>query len=168
MNTRNPLMNRLAIGLLGCLGLRRDDRHLHAESKALRSLQADRADWAVFTFLYENLSILDSKSTSLLQFNALILAVITIIVSSVSAGPPWSWLLFALLPGIVSSFCCLIVVWVQWTPAQSLIHDGDYDVRLLRLRCIRTCWYRVAWCFAILSLLALAIIITLVFHAFSK
>lgn len=136
-------------------GLHSNDQARREHCEALRSLQSDQRDWTEFLFWYENLSILDGKSASLLQFNSVVLAVIAIFYTSdrnsllrfVFAG--------ALLVSVVSCLLCLKVVWIHWSDTPSLQSPVEHGRSLLRVRDLRTRLYRAAWWLAGAGLLAL-------------
>lgn len=132
---------------------------LNDHIKALRGLADDTNDHALFDHLYGVLTILDAKSASLLQFNAILIAVYSIFF----AGAKNIHLLIGLVAGIVvvlfSSFILLNVVWVHWSTTEDLVDPKQLAVTLLTVRRDRTIMYRLAWYGASVSVLLLVILV---------
>lgn len=136
-------------------GLHRSEAERIEHCNALRNLQGDDRLWCQFGFLYDNLSILDSKSASLLQFNAVILAVNAIFFASSSSHVLRYCLLVDLTLSIFSCIACLVVVWVHWSTTQDLLDSEQHGLVLLRVRDRRTELYRIAWWLAVTALVGL-------------
>lgn len=138
--------------------------------KALRALEGRPEDRALFDHLYGVLTILDAKSASLLQFNAILIAVYSIYFSAAKK----LYFLMGLTAGIVtiliSSFVLLNVVWVHWSTTIDLKDPKKLAITLLTVRRDRTIMYRAAWYGASLSVLLLIALVMAEFlsrvHAF--
>jgi hypothetical protein len=128
-----------------------------AHCAAIRESQEDESAWIQFGFLYDNLSILDSKAASLLQFNAVILAVDAILFASSSSHILRYYLLADLMLSIFSCIACLVVVWVHWSTTADLRNIAEHGLVLLRVRDRRTVLYRVAWWLAVMALAGLVL-----------
>jgi amino acid transporter len=106
-------------------------------------------------FLYANLSVLDSKASSLMAFNAIGLTALAVWLESI----PSNWLHLALdivfLLFLFSSATCLVTVWVYWSPPHHFGKPVLQTKALLEKRNRRTRLYRVSW---VLSSLAVAVL----------
>ena len=121
----------------------------------------------LFDHLYGCLTILDSKSSSLLAFNSIIIAVFALFLTGqihlgvyggicVGAG---------MATVIVSCFLLLSVVWVHWSKTDDFPDKDRHAFDLLKVRKTRTVLYRLAWCFSVTSVLGLsAFLVGKVFH----
>ena len=130
---------------------------------ALRAVH-DGRDKYLFDHLYACLSILDSKSQSLLGFNSIIVAVFAIFMSGdvvknrrlAAAGMALT---------LASCLLLLLVVWVRWsTPEEMKEPEGRATLphTLLAEREERTIAYRLGWYLS--SLAALLVLAWLVGH----
>lgn len=149
-------MIKVPMNLVPWGGLHTDDDERKQHGKALRALFEVNADCSEFQALYNYISILDSKSTPLLQFNSVILGVIALIFA---IGPPDAlkpWLIAVLVLGVLSSVLCLSVVWVQWATTED-INKRVHAISLLRTRDVKTILYRLACWLAIFAILVLLI-----------
>jgi hypothetical protein len=109
--------------------------------------------------LYGCLSILDGKAAALLQFDAILIATSTIVLSLVkhAATAGFIAVAIALVLATVSSATTLIVITLFWTEASALDTPKDYVTHLLTVRDHRTVCYRLAWLAALMSLIVLVI-----------
>lgn len=139
------------------VGLHRTNEERIRHCRALRNLQQNPEAWGEFEFLYENLSILDSKSASLLQFNSVILAVIAIAFALSRTIAVQYFFLGVLDLSITSCLLCLVVVWVHWSTTDDLKNVEQHGLILLKVRDQRTKLYRIAWWFAVHSLFGLVV-----------
>jgi len=146
-------------------GLHRRDEERVEHCRALHELQGDPQLWREFAFWYDNLSILDAKSSSLLQFNSVILAAIAIIFALSQTGSVRYCLASVLGLSITSCLLCLAVAWIHWSATADLRDSEQQGLLLLQVRDRRTRLYRIAWWLAVLSLsgLVLGILLSLVF-----
>lgn len=83
----------------------------------LANLLGDQQQEPLFDHLYENLSILDAKSASLLQFNSILLAVFAIFLTAEVSAFTFYAALVGILATLFSSYFLLEVVWVHWSTA---------------------------------------------------
>jgi len=111
-------------------------------------------------FLYSNLSIIDSKASSLLTFNAIGLTVLAVWLQNI---PP-NWLHFTLdvifVVFLISSSYCLRTVWLFWSPPSDYLDCDTQTLKLLEKRDFRTKLYHAAWkmsSVAVASLLLISI-----------
>ena len=148
---------------MSLLGRLSPDADIHrctdSSRRHYRQLQHYRREgehWDEFQFLYENLSILDSKAASLLQFNSILLAVVAIFFTQTDGAARWVYLVDLAL-NIVSCWLCLRVVWVSWSSTEDLSDPGRHGVNLVAVRDLRTRLYRKAWWLAAVSLLGLLV-----------
>jgi hypothetical protein len=123
----------------------------------------------VFAHLYENLTILDNKANSMIQFVALLFTIyLGVGFFSLSGGLKIiadSAILRVLVGiGVTLSFVAtLLFMWVErlhWSTTAELSGSADvHALRLLGLRNRRTIYYRTGWRFAALSLASLLLIL---------
>ena len=131
------------------------ERHV----KALGTMLSAQKHQAVFDHLYETLSILDSKSATLLQFNSVLIAVFAIYLQSNTFQWAWVWALLGLIVVLVSSCLLLLVVWVHWSSTEEMERDPDlHAYNLMQVRQERTVSYRLAWNFSVASVLILLVL----------
>jgi hypothetical protein len=103
----------------------------------------------LFKHLYDCLSILDAKSTSLLSFNSIIIAVFAIFMSTGPSGFSWISLNFGMAMILVSCLLLLSVVWIHWSTTANLEDLEKHAIILLDVRRSRTIKYRLAWYFSV-------------------
>lgn len=123
------------------------DRKGKPLDQAIRELLPDnqRNDWAVLKELYELLNILDSKTSSLLTFDALILAVYAIVLQKdVGWAVLWASLSGTLLI-VVSTAVCVWVVRMSWEFLKPETAIGDECRALANKVDERTVLYQYAW-----------------------
>lgn len=136
-------------------------------STGLQKIISEDKHYEMFKFLYDNLNIIDSKASTLLSFNALVLVGVSIWLSGVYVLT--LFLLVNALPVvllILSSLCCLHITYLHWS-STSDFNDMDAHIdELIKVRDKRSVYYRIAWLFSFLSLIILIVIIIigLLFH----
>ena len=134
----------------------RHDLHRNNTERAahLASLKKHRKDEGYadnFDFLYDALSILDAKASSLLTFNAVGLTALAIWLANIPLNFFHLSLDFAFLGFLVSCVLCLIIVWLHWVSTADLDTDDACLVKLLEVRDSRTVLYRWAWLLAFVA-----------------
>jgi hypothetical protein len=127
---------------------------VHAQN--LNKLLGSKDEEAVFNHLYGNLSILDAKSASLLQFNSVLIAIFTIFITN-EKTPPISYGIgvIGILTTLSSCALLLEVVWVHWSTNEHMNTAEEHATKLLQVRKERTILYRKSWNFSKLGLLTL-------------
>jgi hypothetical protein len=133
---------------------------------ALGAMASSERHAKLFDHLYGCLSILDAKSTSLLTFDAVIIAVFAVFMAG--ELPLISWVIVDLgtVTILVSCFFLLSVVWVHWSTTDHLADFEQHALTLLEVRRARTIKYRLAWYLSVsaLIMLALHLILRLVYR----
>lgn len=131
---------------------------------ALMKLRADKQYKEVFDHLYDCLSILDTKSASLLAFNALVLVVYTINFTQFGQYASFSYIL--LYMGLaflaLSASQLLLIVWVRWSDLDNLQGENplrQHALKLIEVRKRRTIRYRWAWWFSIVALVSMLLFV---------
>ncbi len=137
-------------------GLNKNKTERAEHLKALDDVFADKDYNRKYTFLYNNLSILDSKASSLLTFNALGLAVLAVWLGGVPANVFHVALDFAFLLLLISCIFCLVCVRLYWSSTKNLIQRDVHLDELLERRDRRSKYYRRA---RMLSLTALIVVL---------
>jgi hypothetical protein len=127
-----------------------------AHIRALSRMTAEHEHSAVFDHLYECLSILDSKSSSLLSFNSIIIAVFAIFTTETLAQVEWLIISVGMAAVLASAFLLLSVVWVHWSTTEDLGRLKSHGMVLLMVRRGRTVKYRLAWWLSVISMIALS------------
>jgi hypothetical protein len=126
---------------------------------ALRQLLAAEADHKLFDHLYQTLTILDAKSSSLLVFNGIIIAIFAVFMPAEMAQSYRIALIVGMVSILLSCVLLLLVVLVHWSSTSALKLGKDkYLNLLLGIRNSRTLKYRWAWCCSILAMICLCII----------
>jgi hypothetical protein len=147
--------------ILDQLHVTEDEAIIQAQSldKLLNSLEKE----CTFTHLYENLSILDAKSASLLQFNSVLVAIFTIFITSdkTSAFPFYIGSL-GILTTLISCALLLEVVWIHWSTTEHMNTPEENTVKLLQVRKERTILYRKAWNCSKFGLMTLIVMLCIV------
>ncbi|MGI8426352.1 MAG: hypothetical protein ACR2M4_07110 [Actinomycetota bacterium] len=104
-----------------------------------------------FEFLYSSLSILDSKASSLMAFNAIGLTALAVWLEYI----PLNWLHLTLdlvfLLFLFSSATCFFVVRLYWSPPTHLKNTDLQTRTLLDTRNRRTLLYRFSWKLSIVA-----------------
>jgi hypothetical protein len=118
-------------------------------------------------YLYERLNIVDTKASSLLTFNSILMAVVGFTVTanigresqlSLRHGPFAMKLLVIIW--LISSICCLRISFLKW--ARLRADAGDFDAYTRNIAAVtitRTRWYNFALGLMVLDLAVLAILI---------
>jgi hypothetical protein len=135
------------------------DRASHV--RALTSVTSSDARQDVFDHLYACLTILDSKSASLLGFNSIITAVFAIFLTQRLTARETFVANLGMAAVLVSAMLLLTVLWIRWATTDELADGGAYALQVLRVRNDRTVRFRVAWYFAIAALTALVLLLIL-------
>ena len=126
---------------------------------ALKEIKDQDAHQKLFDHLYSCLSILDSKSASLLQFNSIIIAVFALFLTrenglglfgGISVG-------VGMAAVIISSLLLLSVAWVHWSTTEDFKNADGHAFNLLKVRIARTIKYRLAWYLAVTSVISLSV-----------
>lgn len=128
-----------------------DERLAHFKALAKRDLAKGYND--NFTLLYEALSILDAKASSLLTFNAVGLTALAIWLERIPLNFFHLTLDVAFLCFLLSCGLCLKIVWLHWSSTEDLTNTDQYPVGLLEVRDSRTVLYRWAWLLAVCAVL---------------
>jgi len=134
--------------------LPKDEGALRDHIEGLRSMTDDRnkAHHALFDHLYECLSILDSKASSLLGFNSIIIAVFAIFMTGDLDQIGWIVVSIGMASILTSCLLLLSVVWIHWSTTENFLDLERHALILLRVRRVRTIRYRLAWYCAIFAL----------------
>ena len=106
----------------------------------------------LFDHLYGCLSILDAKSSSLLSFNSIIIAVFAIFMTGELGRVEWIAINIGMASILVSCLLLLSVVWVHWSTTENLADLEKHALILLDVRRSRTIKYRLAWYFVVAAL----------------
>jgi len=127
--------------------------------RALARLTRDPRHHGLFEHLYGCLSILDSKSSSLLVFNSIVILVYSIFMGRERSLTLVEQIFIAvgLITILVSCFFLLFVVWVVWSDTKDLSDADKHALTLLNARRSRTLKYRRAWWLALAGLVALSL-----------
>jgi hypothetical protein len=128
----------------------------------LRQILDDESHKSLFDHLYASLSILDSKSASLLQFNSVLAAVFTLYVQGEKI--PLSHYIVGvvgIIAALVSCYRLLTVLWVHWSTEDHMKTVEAHSDTLLRVRAERTLGYRIAWNWSKGAVLALFLLVGL-------
>jgi hypothetical protein len=127
--------------------------------RALAAMHLEDDQEAEHDYLYECLSILDTKSAALLQFNSILVATSAIALSifnrDVTTGSVMIFL--SLVAAGISCALCLSVIWLFWTETDDIEDKSRHFADLLRVRDSRTVRYRYAWIGAMTSLILLVV-----------
>jgi hypothetical protein len=143
-------------------GLPKTEAELRDHAKALCEMMAsEKKD--LFSHLYECLSILDTKSSSLLASNAITSAVFAIFMSNPLPRCEWITLNAGMASILVSSLLLLWVVWVHWSTTADLRNLDGHALVLLTVWRSRTICYRLAWFLSVLAIVALLVFLVLRF-----
>lgn len=120
-----------------------------AHLEALKRLQPEPKDMYAHDYLYDCLSVLDSKAQVLLAYDGFLVAAASVVLTVLPGGAGSTALLVAaLVASGLSGALSLMVVSVHWTDTYDLEHPGDIFPRLLEVRNQRTLSYRVSWAIA--------------------
>jgi hypothetical protein len=111
----------------------------------LITLFKDDVGQSIFAHLYDNLTILDAKCASLLQFNSVLMAVFAIFIAKIEPDEANVPGLLGILFALISSLLLLQVVWVHWSTSDHMQSPQKHMTKLLAVRRARTLFYRIAW-----------------------
>lgn len=122
------------------------------------------AQRSLFEHMYYNLDILDSKTSTLLQFNAILIAVYGFILPTEEiSGAKFISSFHAI--GVASALLAIIlslrVIWVHWSGVEDLEDEEQHILKLISVRNTRTIRYRRAWALSMISVLVLISELTL-------
>lgn len=137
--------------------LPRTEAERRAHLAALEKREITRGYSGAFTFLYEGLSILDGKASSLLTFNAIGLTALAIWLEKIPLNLFHLTLDVAFLLFLISCGLCLTIVWLHWASTADLNDNDAHPLQLLAVRDARTVLYRWAWLFAVLAVTVIAL-----------
>ncbi|MBF8274871.1 MAG: hypothetical protein HW380_3976 [Magnetococcales bacterium] len=120
----------------------------------------------IFDHLYGCLSILDSKSASLLSFNAITSTIFSIYISDLSRTDYRIFIIVGIFLTLTSSLILLLVVRIRWSTQSELECLDCTALQLLYIRNKRTVLYRISWLLSFSSIVILMLWILL--ELFSK
>jgi len=123
-------------------------------------MTSNTKDEALMDHLYGTLSILDGKSSSMLTFNGIMLAVYVIYLAGSTINRPQFVLAnLGTLTVLISSVLLLSVVWVYWSTTEQLRDGRNHYLNLVDVRKTRTIRYRLAWCFSFAGVVTLVLLL---------
>jgi len=111
----------------------------------LTRLFGNEVGQSIFAHLYDNLTILDAKCASLLQYNSVLMAVFAIFIAKIEPDEANVPRLLGILFALISSLFLLQVVWVHWSTSDHMQSSEKHMTKLLAVRRARTLYYRIAW-----------------------
>src|SRR5665213_2687202 len=115
--------------------LPREEKALQSHIGSLKTMTQDGSHERLFEHLYETLSILDTKSSSMLAFNSLITAVFSIfLATSRLSDSEFVLANLGVFCVIISCVLLLTVVWVHWSTTDDLADSGRHAMTLLLVR----------------------------------
>jgi len=109
-----------------------------------------------FDHLYGTLSILDTKASSLLAYNSIIMAIFSIFATTLNSKPSFP-IVSGLILLLTSSGFLLFIIWVHWSTTDDLENKANHLYTLLNVRRSRTIRYRVAFILSALAMVFLFI-----------
>lgn len=131
---------------------------------ALSQMKADEKHHNVFEHLYDCLTILDDKSSALLSFNSIIIAVFALfIISGENEIITGALLFLGIISVMISCLFLLLVVWVHWSTSEDFQNLDQHGLNLLEVRKQRTIKYRLAWYFSTFSVAILFLYLVFLF-----
>lgn len=133
-------------------GVYDDQGEFNKHISSLSTLPDSKEQEHLFNHLYECLSILDNKSSSLLQFNSIISAVFAIFINSNIDVTPVLYV-SSLGMSLLLVSCCLLllVIRVHWSDTEEMQDLESHGKALLEVRGYRTVRYRLAWYLSMVS-----------------
>jgi hypothetical protein len=137
-----------------------DDSRAHIQR--LTVLLRDEEQRVLFDHLYENLSILDAKAASLLQFNSVLLAVFTLFLTDKIHVVAFYIGAVGILVTLISCYKLLEVVWVHWSTKDHMTTPENHGLKLLEVRKSRTIIYRTAWNYSKAAVVSLIVMVVLI------
>jgi|GEM_PF-4548576 len=136
------------------LNLKEEDLKNHV--KQLQSLTKNEVHFKTYTFLYQNLNILDGKSSALLRLNSILLAGLGGALAFNKGNDAVSLIDYVFIIGIlllgVSSMMCLLVNYIHWSTTADIKDQEAHLTKLLEKREYRTKSLRYAWALIFISL----------------
>jgi hypothetical protein len=128
----------------------------YARSHEITILNEDQERQAIHELcahMYENLTILDQKSSALVSSNALTTGILAILsfsspINGIATGRVRDISLFLLTPSLISLLLSVTVISVYWSTTREITGQTGIQDRarsLLRLRSGRTLRYRIAY-----------------------
>ena len=126
-----------------------------AHLDALVKTEAKEMHRDLFGHLYGSLTILDTKSASLLQFDSILIAVYSIYIVTTKSELFATCLAIGIIFVILSTVILLNVVWVHWSTTDDLRNPAEHILNLLSVRNRRTVLYRASWYGAFIGVLLL-------------
>lgn len=141
--------------------LPRNNDQVEEHIVALRKMSTNVEQKELFAHLYDSLSILDSKTSSLLSFNSIILAIYAIFIVSADSVSQIVPMIIVMISLLVSSISLLNVIWIHWSTTEQLNNTTEHIKVLLQVRKSRTITYRIAWYFSVFALVSLIIFLIL-------
>jgi hypothetical protein len=140
--------------------LQKTEKQITDHITALSKVVKDEEHQDIFGHLYECLSILDSKSSSMLSSNSIIIAVFAIFMTGELGMREYVIVNIGMAAIVFSTLLLLSVVWVHWSTTEDLNDPVAHKAKLLKVRNSRTWRYRLAWYLAVLSLVMLAVFLS--------
>lgn len=137
--------------------LPRSDIEKKEHLATLAKLMTDNVHSRLFDHLYTTLTVLDTKSASLLQFNSIVTAIYSLLITNAHFGKAIAVFYFGLLLSILSSCYLLLIIWVHWSTTDHLKDSEKHIYALLDVRFSRTIRYRRAWQLSVCSFALLVI-----------
>ena len=126
----------------------------------LKNILHHEDHYRIFNFLYDNLNIIDSKASSLLTYNSLIIAGIAIILSMKDKADLITFLyISAIFIFIISSIFCLKVAYLHWSSTTDLKDPTKHLDELLEVREKRSINYRFSWYLSFWSTIYIGLLI---------
>ena len=146
-------------------GLHKDDKERRDHILAIGAFLKDKRK-EIFIFLYENLNILDSKTSALLGFNFLMITIMTIVIAIITIS--WIKLILVISFSIcgISTCICLKSISLHWASTKDLKNVDSYLEALLKIRDGRTESYRLARILSIFS--AFIFLVTIIIFVASE
>jgi len=133
-------------------GLNLNDKKRQQHINELRKIMGDHEHFSVFCFLYENLSIIDGKSASLLQFNSILIAVLALVIKMDAVFQSTLIIMF-----LASSILSLYTVYIHWSTSDDFKSLEEHISVLLKIREKRTIIYRISWWLSAIGLISFII-----------
>lgn len=130
-------------------------------ARNLSRLFSDQTHESLFIHMYDNLTILDAKSGSLLQFNSVLMAIFAIFIAKTVFSLVNVIGFLGIVLALLSSLLLLQVVWVHWSTSDHMHSPSRHMAKLLSVRKTRTICYRIAWNLSQLSGVCLFIFIVI-------
>lgn len=127
-----------------------------------RSIAPHEVQRRLFDHMYGNLDILDSKTNSLIQLTAILVAAFAFVATMPQHRfdePARALFVLGIIYAATAALLCLQVIWVHWSSLDDLDNAQQHMESLIQVRTRRTVRFRRAWTFAAVSLGALALLL---------